>query len=525
MTSPKKQRQPNSPGSVGQSSDEHIFSNPDDESKKHFKPTQPSRFARASLWTKNTLVGVSVQAVLFILWLSLLNILFMGIIIPTIGSWQNLINTAEHFVKFGAAPGANAPVDVHLFTRISLSIAVTIFCLLPKLLTFCIAMLIQQRTLEKTRYRLVPCHPAGNIMWDACLERVKTQWNQELYRAQEGVSRLIQYAGIYGFTCSAVLTCCALLIFLSSWDTKYCGTAIAVSTAVSVSFGVNLGRIVVRAANRDSSVRMFAWACRGQLLVIASAVLLVALLRQSNDQLAGTVQSYVIIGAVVALFGERALQSITDRAAKVLNLAPMRAQNSTELAQINGLGEEDINRLAEEGIDTIHALALTSTPRLHFHTPYTLQRICDWQDQALLITFAGTKAQLFREQLMVRGATDAQMLAEELLRLFGESALNGTADLDKAEKKSKELEAGCNPFVRTLASFEKNELADIAKMLGFGTVPQARVALATLVEDEVIRRLRVYQSSSVKRIEADEPIITAPPSQEATADKPRHDGP
>ncbi len=48
--------------------------------------------------------------------------------------------------------------------------------------------------------------------------------------------------------------------------------------------------------------------------------------------------------------------------------------------------------------------------------PYTLHRICDWQDQALLVALtSAAKARLFREQLMTRGAIDAHRLAADFL--------------------------------------------------------------------------------------------------------------
>ena len=65
---------------------------------------------------------------------------------------------------------------------------------------------------------------------------------------------------------------------------------------------------------------------------------------------------------------------------------------------------EDYARLIEEGVDSVHALAFFPTPRLFFNTRYSLQCICDWQDQALLLTYFGAaRAQLFRERLGIRG--------------------------------------------------------------------------------------------------------------------------
>ena len=60
----------------------------------------------------------------------------------------------------------------------------------------------------------------------------------------------------------------------------------------------------------------------------------------------------------------------------------------------------------------MHALAFVPAPRLFFNSSLNFQRICDWQDQALLIEYCGeTKAKVLREQAQIRGVTDALALA------------------------------------------------------------------------------------------------------------------
>ena len=376
-----------------------------------------------------------------------------------------------------------------------------VICLLPKVLTFCVATLIQQRTLGRMSYRLVPCPSFDVPLWHDCVTHAARQWALELGRARDGLTRIIQYAGFFGFIASAALTSCALILAPSyaadsASGLRYC-MALTVSSAVAISFVINLGRIMVRAANKDSSVRMFAWAARGQLMVIASAVLLVAVLQQSKDPVVQSPGGFILVGAVVAVFGERALQMIADRAAKLIGMPLMGVVGPSDLTKIVGLSEEDISRLAEEGIETVHALALALTPRLHLHTPYPLQRICDWQNQALLLTCLGNKALLFREQFLVRGATDAQLLADELLRRLN-MGIGADADPAALGAGGEKRTATCNPFTSSLLSLDQVKLEDLVKILGFGSDAQARVVLGMLSEDENIRRLRVYQWSSVE---------------------------
>lgn len=74
-------------------------------------------------------------------------------------------------------------------------------------------------------------------------------------------------------------------------------------------------------------------------------------------------------------------------------------------------------------IASIQTLAVASTGALYFAAPYTLQRLCDWQDAALLSAYVGeAKPQMCRERLMVRGATDLQRKAEFLVAASAKDA-------------------------------------------------------------------------------------------------------
>jgi hypothetical protein len=117
---------------------------------------------------------------------------------------------------------------------------------------------------------------------------------------------------------------------------------------------------------------------------------------------------------------------------------------------------------------------MASTGALYFATPYTLQRLCDWQDAALLVAYVGeAKAQMCREKLMVRGATDLQRKSEFLV---------AKSDADATPEQLAEREK----------AFEI-----IRSSLGFISIEQAREALHPMAHDETIRRLRIYRRGSV----------------------------
>jgi hypothetical protein len=266
------------------------------------------------------------------------------------------------------------------------------------------------------------------------------------------------------------------------------------ASAAFTSFCLSFGRITVRASIRDSSARMFAYALRAVITSVLAAILFCALLwhHNSGGAVAGDAAqvlkdsvvlseqpfkgptSFMMIGMLVALIGEGILSQLTARAASAMNLSLTPASDGLkQLSAIDGLTDQDMVRLGEEGIDSIHALAMSSTAYLYFSTPYTLQRICDWQDQALLITYVGlAKAQTCREKLMIRGAIDLQRKSEFIVIT--------SSTKDEAER------AEHAPIFEIIRS-----------SLGFISIEQARESLYPLANDETIRRLRIYQRGVV----------------------------
>jgi len=63
------------------------------------------------------------------------------------------------------------------------------------------------------------------------------------------------------------------------------------------------------------------------------------------------------LGVAVALIGRQALAIVTSRAGGISGVKTVTPENRADLRTVDGMSEEDIDRLSEEGVDSIHALA------------------------------------------------------------------------------------------------------------------------------------------------------------------------
>lgn len=375
---------------------------------------------------------------------------------------------------------------------------------MPLLLSFGAALISKWQQSPRARHRFVAEQERTGAAWTAreriwkteAAEGISKHWLIESRHAAQAQHRMMQHACLYGFATSAIL---AWGILSNNSDELTCQTrmmAVTAASAAFTSFSLSFGRLTVRASIRDTSARMFAYALRALILSVVAAILMIALLWHhsqapapvTTDGVAAVKDaailaaqpfkgptSFMMLGMVVALIGEGVLSQITARAASAMSISTTArsSEGAKELAAIDGLTEHDIVRLGEEGIDSVHALAMASTASLYFATPYTLQRLVDWQDQALLITYVGlAKAQMCREKLMVRGACDLQRKADFLMS----QATDGTPDANATRDKTFEI---------------------IRSSLGFVSIEQARESLFPIAHDGVIRRLRVFHRGAV----------------------------
>jgi hypothetical protein len=319
-------------------------------------------------------------------------------------------------------------------------ILVGILCLssAPALLTLGVSLLVERRMARGDfAFEVNPSIALHRMHGEELVRHARANWEYEREIMEGSIHRMGRHGAILGFLASCILVTCTVLM---ATENDY--IALAVGTAATISFTLHLGQIFFRSASNDATARMMARASRTLLIVSICALFFGALLLE-GDPMAGAFPSLgsdaaaedsappkpstppsnqsnplsgrtgaLLIGIGVALIGERMLRIVTNRAASLLGLEGYAMPQSGDLNVIEGLSEEDAARLAEERIDSIHALAFTPTARIFFNTVYGLPRICDWQDQALLIERVGrTNALLLREQFFIRGAIAARRLA------------------------------------------------------------------------------------------------------------------
>lgn len=492
--------------------------------------------------------------ILFVLWLAMLLMVVHVVVIPrTCGQrwpgWVPLLGGLRSLLATASAPrpecvaaGLAAPVEAaaavasasdgmttYILSGQALGLAMLLVALIamPLLLSFGAALIAKWQQAPRSHHLFMAQDEKPNARWSEherswktdVTERIQKLWQIEGRHALQAQHRMMQHACLYGFAASAIF---AWGVFANNDTLLACQTrmmAIAASSATLTSFSLSFGRLTVRASIRDTSARMFAYALRALILSVLATLLMVALLwhhaaptvpagdvAQAVKDSAVLAQqpfkgptSYMMLGMVIALIGEGVLSQITARAAAAFSLqvAQRTSNGSADLLAIDGLTEQDILRLGEEGVDSIHALAMASTGALYFATPYTLQRLCDWQDTALLIAYVGeAKAQMCREKLMVRGATDLQRKAEFLIT---ESAAAKSASAKAAAAKSTDQESEGEATSDATAPNDSHAQAFeiIRSSLGFISIEQACEALHPVAHDETIRRLRIYRRGSV----------------------------
>jgi len=403
----------------------------------------------------------------------------------------------------------------------------------PALLTLGVSLLVERRMARGDfSFEVNPALVSSRKYGAQVVKHARANWEYERELMEGAIHRMGRHAGILGFLASSILVTCTVLM-----TTENDFIALAVGTSVTISFTLHLGQIFFRSASNDATARMMARASRTLLIVSVCALFFGALLLEGSpvssiprtpdtalfaeeSPAAGNPLSpegkpnplrgrtgALLIGIGVALIGERMLRIVTNRAASLLGLEGFASPEPGNLNIIDGLSEEDAARLAEERIDSIHALAFTPTARIFFNTVYGLPRICDWQDQALLIERVGrTNALLLREQFFIRGAITARRFA---LQKFGlpeekpqekEPASAQPPEGSSVQVPEKAAETGKPPSPET----EKNPSPETGKTPGPG-VPGEWLALdkeshldralRSLMEDENIEMLEVFWRS------------------------------
>lgn len=397
-------------------------------------------------------------------------------------------------------------------------IGVVALCATPNLLTLCIALLTERRVARRDVLLHIPEEApdgVGQEAWKARKERALLQWKFENELMRASVQRLSRHSAMFGFLATGVLLICAVIAlrFIGalevlkdkmSADQRHGHYLIplATGTAALVSFTVHFGKVLFRSASNDATARMMAWAARALLMVSLATVFLAATLMspsttsEASASIAEDTKSALVIGIAAGLLGDRVLQAVTEQAARMFGIENIKPANLADLTSIDGITEDDVARLAEERIDSVHALAFSPTPRLFFNTTYSLQRICEWQDQAMLIAhFGRTKALLLRDQHGMRGILAARRLAEQFdgyANAMTRSA-RGQAPADGQQGDAPpDGQQGQAPPGERQNGEPAVRLQALAVSFGFHDAAHAANSLRAICEDEVFQRLEVF---------------------------------
>jgi len=259
--------------------------------------------------------------------------------------------------------------------------------------------------------------------WETTAALVRKTWEYERDRFTGSLVRILPSAYLFGGVATLSLAGSALFVAWHPWDARVTDPqaaksfAVSVATAVTAAFAVHFARVLVRIAGQDFNARMFSWSTRSMVLIgVADAGLFLALYKAGVPKGVATYSWAVLLALFAALVGDRAIDLFLDKAAGLFGLPALKRSAVSPLSSIDGMGDQDIDRFAEEQVLTVHDLAFAPTARLFFNTTHSLQRICDWQDQALLLVYLGqVRAKALFDQLGFRSAIDLQGIARDLL--------------------------------------------------------------------------------------------------------------
>lgn len=309
------------------------------------------------------------------LFIALANWLAVGLVACVLS--PNLLNSWRCF-------GTTLPVD-------RLPLVVFAGCLMPPVLARLCYSLIDHRVERQPIEVEIPVGLAPRAR-----ERVGLTWAYEKQRAGWSLSRAGLFANLWGLTGTLTLLGGVVLSLPFLEGTPIAKSfracvAFAITGAAGTRFLFDLAKICVRTGTDDASKRMFSEAVRGLLfaVLVAGAVVSLApvlglegLAIEHPERAAG-------LGAAVAILGASSMAHLQQRLAVAFGLGRVEPANLTPISAIAGCSPAEIERLRDEGIESVEALVNTPVPRLFLATRFSLQRICDWMDRGLLLCWLG----------------------------------------------------------------------------------------------------------------------------------------
>jgi hypothetical protein len=167
-----------------------------------------------------------------------------------------------------------------------------------------------------------------------------------------------------------------------------------------------------------------------------------------------------IVTFFVGFFPEQGINWIAATAQKALGQQGGIAKE-TRLSEIEGLGIWHQGRLRQEGIENVQNLATADVPALVVGTPFPVNQIVDWVDQAILLAYASQEQ---FEALEKAGVLRASDVLTTMSDNKGLNALADAAGLKKSELKvlSRVLQSALN--IKMVSRFRWQSSLDRAKM-------------------------------------------------------------
>jgi hypothetical protein len=356
--------------------------------------------------------------------------------------------------------------------------------MLPLVLMMLIAFAVKVRT-DSTEFVLDL--PDG--LEDRVVTMVIRNWNYERERMAHSLDRVRLQASLVGLSVSVVLACAVVVVAWSRTvpTINVRGLEILTATvavAAVAAFYWMWVRLLVRIASQDFNSRMFAWGSRSIVITVTASAGLYLVLARAAGSVVDSLGKGALLGIFVALIGDKAIPYVIDKTAALFGYQPPRRLEDMGLQLVSGITDPDVDRFAEEGILSVQDLAFTPTARLFFNSTHSLQRICDWQDQALLLVYFGqVRAKAMFEKLTIRGAMDLLSLARIALRDDPEAPKRSRTGMGK-----RLAAAGVKPSQIRAALGDALGLKDAALL----------TALLVISDDEATLRLQAHWISAVK---------------------------
>lgn len=135
-------------------------------------------------------------------------------------------------------------------------------------------------------------------------------------------------------------------------------------------------------------------------------------LTQAGMKLDPALTAVSVVTFTIGFFPDMGIDWLTATAKKTLGQSGGIAKE-TRLSELEGLSIWHQGRLQQEGIENVQNMATTNIPTLVVTTPFGLEEIVDWVDQAILLVYANEEMYAKLESTGVRCASDFVTIASD----------------------------------------------------------------------------------------------------------------